>query len=39
MGNLVHACCLSLERCSELPYLADIYMARRWKMIPSCHGS
>ena len=29
MGDLVHACCLSLERCSELPYLANIYMARR----------
>ena len=26
MSDLEQACCLSLERCSEPPYLADIYI-------------
>ena len=28
MGDLVHACCLSFGRCSEPPYLTDMYLAR-----------
>ena len=34
MGDLVHACCLSLGRCSEPSYLVDMvylaYLARPW---------
>ena len=39
MGDLVHACCLSLERCSEPPYLATMYLVRPWYMCPSWPGS
>ena len=39
MGDLMHACCLSLGRCSEPPYLADMYLVRPWYMLPSCPGS
>ena len=28
IGDLVHACCFSLGKCSEPPYLADMYLAR-----------
>ena len=28
MGDLVHACCLSLGRCNEPPYLVVMYLAR-----------
>lgn len=34
MGDLEHACCLSLGRCNEPPYLADMYLARPWYMVP-----
>ena len=30
MGDLAHACCLSLGRCNESLYLVDIYLARPW---------
>jgi uncharacterized 2Fe-2S/4Fe-4S cluster protein (DUF4445 family) len=39
MDDLVHACCLSLERCNEPPYLAEIYLVRPCYIIPSWHGS
>lgn len=39
MGDLVQACCLSLGRWREPPYLADMYLVRPWYMIPSCPGS
>ena len=39
MGNLLQACCLSLEKCSEPPYLAIMYLARPWYMLSSCPGS
>ena len=39
MGDLLQACCLSLERCSEPPYLAVVYLARPWYMLPSCPRS
>ena len=28
MGDLEHACCLSLDRCKEPSYLNDMYLAR-----------
>ena len=37
--DLMHACCFSLGRCSEPPYLAAMYLVRPWYMVPSCHGS
>ena len=30
MGDLVHACCLNLGRCSEPPYLTVTYLAMPW---------
>ena len=39
MGNLVHACSLSLGRSSQPPYLATMYLVRPWYMWPSCPGS
>ena len=30
MGDLVHACCLSLGRCNGPPYLAATYLAKPW---------
>ena len=30
MGDLEQACCLSLGRCREPPYLAVIYLVRPW---------
>ena len=30
MGDLVQACCLSLRRCNEPPYLADINVTNPW---------
>ena len=30
MGDLVHACCLNLVRCSERPYLAVMYLVNPW---------
>ena len=27
IGDLMHACCFNLGRCSDLPYLAIIYLA------------
>ena len=34
-GDLEHACCLSLGRCREPPYLVVIYLVRLWYMVPS----
>ena len=28
MGNFENACCLSLGRCSEAPYLAEMFLAK-----------
>lgn len=28
IGDLEHACCFSLGRCREPPYLADMYLVR-----------
>jgi hypothetical protein len=39
MGDLEHAYCLRLGRCKEPPYLAIMYLARPWYMVPSWHGS
>ena len=39
MGDLEHACCLSLGRCREPPYLAVIYLVRPWYIAPSCPWS
>ena len=39
MGDRMHACCLSLGKCSEPPYLATINLVRPWYMWPSCPGS
>ena len=39
MGDLIHACCLSLGRCSEPPYLATINLVRLWYIWPNCPGS
>ena len=30
MGDLKHACCLSLGRCSEPPYLDVMYLVNPW---------
>lgn len=30
MGDLIHACCLSLRRWSEPLHLADMYLASLW---------
>ena len=37
--DLVHACCISLGRCNEPPYLATMNLVRPWYMWPSCPGS
>ena len=39
MGDLMHACCLSLGRWSEPPYLAVICLVSPWWMVPNCPGS
>ena len=39
MGDLMHDCCFSLGRCSEPPYLADIYLVSPWYILPSWPGS
>ena len=39
IGDLRQACCLSFGRCSEPPYLADMYLASPWYIIPSWPGS
>ena len=39
IGDLKQACCSSLGRCSEPPYLADMYLARPWYIIPNWPGS
>ena len=39
IGDLVHACCFSLGRCNEPPYLATINLVRPWNMWPNCPGS
>lgn len=36
MGDLIHACCLSLGRWRDPPYMAAMCLARPWYMIPSC---
>ena len=35
MGDRVHACCLSLGRYREPPYLAAICLANPWYIVPS----
>lgn len=39
IGDLEYACCLSLERFSELPYLAEMYLTRPWYIIFRNRGS
>ena len=39
MNDLEHACCLSLGRCREPSYLAIMYLARPWYIVPSWPGS
>ena len=39
MGDLVQGCCLSLERCNEPPYSADMCLARPWYMLSRSLGS
>ena len=38
MGDLVHACCFSLGRYNDPPYLATICLVSPWQMRPSCPG-
>ena len=35
MGDLEQACCFSLGKCREPPYLAVIYLVRPWYMVPN----
>ena len=36
MGDLEQACCLSLGRCRDPPYLAVMYLVRPWYMVSNC---
>ena len=38
MCDLVHAYCLSLGRCNEPPYLAEVNLASPWYIMPKCPG-
>ena len=33
MGDLEHACCLSLDRCREPPYLAVMHLVKPWYIV------
>ena len=39
MRDRMQACCLSLGRWSDPPYLAAICLVSPWWMVPSCPGS
>ena len=39
MGDLEHACCLSLDRCRDPLYLAAMYLVKPWYMVPNWLGS